>query len=100
PRLVLREEATTIRGIVFDGQKPAAGTLVRVRGGQPGAPALTTTTDSSGFFELAPMPVAEVVVEFVRSTQNGPRIASARLSPGPEEYMIPCHLVSAAADEN
>lgn len=86
--VAMRPRGETVAGFVFDGNRPAADTIVRATAG--GA-TLTATTDAAGFFSLGPVDGATTLA-LVRGTEKGAVRATWTMRGG-SEAAIPLHLV-------
>lgn len=91
--IVLRRQDEVISGVVFDGDHPAAGTMVQVVGGRTPLKALT---DQLGYFTLAPVRGGAQTLLIHRQTSAGSRMAYYPVTADGSEPMIPFHLVARA----
>ncbi|MBX3728368.1 MAG: hypothetical protein KF858_04215 [Candidatus Sumerlaeia bacterium] len=91
--VVLRRHDEVLSGVVFDGDRPAAGTMVQVVGGRTPVKALT---DQMGYFMLAPVRGDAQSLLIHRQTSAGSRMAYYPITQSGNEAMIPFHLVSRA----
>lgn len=83
--LILRNSNATLSGFVFSGDKPLPGARVSALGDNQ--PELSTTTDESGWFELAPL--RDGIIDAVISSPRHNGAATIPLEVGPEEVLLP-----------
>ncbi len=84
--VVLRPENEAVRGFVVHAGKPAADAIVRTQM-VPGARALTTSTDASGFFSLGPVNSATVPIVLTLNTERGATGGRWNARAGREEFI-------------